>query len=228
MDLRTRLHNWIDTEAARLHHELDEIFAREDRAASHGGELLRVMIDAGHGGTDPGAEAGGLRESDIVLVYAKALEDELFNRDIPVGMTRSDDTFITLGERAAQANQWPATCFISLHANAASAPAANGAWIIHAKGSEEGFNLAFECWQELAGIPGIADDDEAVEIYEDESPWVGGRRLAVLRQTQMPAILVELGFITNDSDREQLTDPEMPPQVAKALADGIVAWYETR
>jgi N-acetylmuramoyl-L-alanine amidase len=183
-----------------------------------------ICIDPGHGGEDPGAVAGDVKEKAINLAYGLALRDELLSRGWDVILTRDIDVFETLGGRADLANQAGADCFVSLHANASSSAKARGAWVIHAPFSTHGKTLALRISEQLAKIGEIAE----AEVYPDESPWTGNRRLTVLHKTKMPAVLVELGFVTNDKDRAFLTEGQNQAKMAAAIGAGIAAWAKER
>lgn len=99
-----------------------------------------VVIDAGHGGRDPGAGQGALKEKDLVLSLARALRDELLRKGgVRVALTRSDDTFLVLAERSAIARRLNADLFLSIHADSTEGEAASGAtvYVLSAKGSNE-------------------------------------------------------------------------------------------
>ena len=203
---------------------------------------MKVAIDPGHGGRDPGATVGDKTEAVVVLPYAFALASELTKRGHTVVFTRTanedlapEATWPTPGKardlvrRVGIANRPPrADVFVSLHCNAAAANAANGAWVIYDDGTKTGDELAHAVFAELAKIGGIADRDAALEVYPDRSPWVGGRELHVISETDMPAILVELGFMTNAEDLAQLEASETRCAVARAIADGLDSWRKTR
>lgn len=196
---------------------------------------LHVVVDPGHGGRDQGAVVGTAREAEIVLPFAFALGAELFEaghharftrmRNIDLG-PRDDPKWKSkdLRARCMFANGWPADVFLSLHCNASSSHLANGAWVLHDDDTVRGIPLARCIFRELAKIPGIPDSDPAEEVYPDNSPWTGGREIYVLGGTTMPAALIELGFLTNAMDLEQLQQSETKLQVAKAIVRGLDAW----
>lgn len=188
---------------------------------------MRCTVDPGHGGKDPGAVSNGIRESDIVLVYADALATELRRRGHSVLQTRTGDEFVELSGRAACANAQRADAFVSLHCNASNSAAACGAWVIHCQGSARGRALASAVYDEL--LRGCEDmcagSPVSPPVYPDNSGWVGNRKLTVLRRTACPAILVELGFVTHDGDRTRLCEPGRADAVAAALAIGVEEWH---
>lgn len=188
-----------------------------------------IVIDPGHGGTDPGAVgARGQTEKDIVLIYAQDLRATLMRQGHNVRMTRRNDTFVPLSSRAQIANEFGADAFISLHANAAESKMANGAWVIYDDMTkpEKGKQLATNIFNYLKLIPGVPDLDPEIEVYSDKSPWVGYRDLAVLSQTRMPAVLVELGFMTNEEDLSQLQQAGVRTQIINAIANGLNQWLK--
>lgn len=230
---------------------------------------MRVMVDPGHGGKDPGAVSHGVVEKDIAMRYADALYDELNARGILAALTRDGDEDlapeeswptpgkgIDLRRRCERANDFRANAFVSIHANAGRA-AANGAWVLYCKGSHHGERLATDIFDHLAAIPGITDNDPEREVYSDASAATGYtskaaallrdcpphmketqwlyekglpakdwyRTIYVLRETKMPAVLVELGFLTNIDDAKQLQLSATVSAVTRAIADGIEAWW---
>lgn len=190
--------------------------------------MRRIMVDAGHGGRDPGAVDGGVKESMVSLHYATELAIAFEQLGFVVRMTRTGDEFISLGERVRLADAWPADIFISIHCNSSSNAAANGVWVIHDDdtGLKSGIALSHAVFRRMAAIPGIADDDPEIEVYPDRTGWVGNKELTVVSDTDMPAILVELGFLTNIMDREQLTATETVKKVAHAISVGVVDWLQ--
>lgn len=195
-----------------------------------------IVVDPGHGGDDPGAHvpnpegAGEVEEKALVVPYAMAIRDALLEAQYTTKLTRTGDTFVGLSERAEIANQSHALCFISVHANAASAEARNGAWILYDDKTKpkDGRALAESVFHSLSLIPGLTDSSPQAEVFPDGSPWVAGRQLTVLSKTRMPAILIELGFLTNEDDLGQLLNPDTRVAVARAVAVGVCEWHKER
>lgn len=188
---------------------------------------MRVAIDAGHGGHDSGAVAlDGTKEKDIVLDYAEVINDILTELGEETKMIRVNDDFIGLHLRASRADDWGADCLVSIHANAASRAAANGAWVIYDDKTKEdnGKALARYIFDEMDQIPGVGDQDPEAEVYPDGTGWVGGRQLAVISQSRCPAVLVELGFLTNPNDLADLKNPDVRNKICNAIAAGIRLW----
>ncbi len=197
-----------------------------------------IVLDAGHGGSDPGAtvQEGGpaglvVYEKDLTLLYALTLGGVLRTLGYEVHQTRNGDETVGLSERAREANRVGGLCFVSIHANAASAEAANGAWVIHDDRTlaENGKALAEYVFHHMNTVPGVGDQrEDRDEVFADGTPWVGSRQLTVLSKTRMPAILVELGFMTNVEDLKQIKDPDARSNIVQAIAAGIIEWHEGR
>lgn len=182
-----------------------------------------ICIDPGHGGRDPGAVAGGHREADIALEHALALGAALERVGCVPLYTRTTDRSLELAARCRAANEQKARVFVSLHCNASSSPRASGAWVIHQRGDAESAALAGRVAGFLDAVIRPAEPGDAVP-HPDQSGWTGDRSLYVLRGTRMPAILVELGFLTHEGDRARLLDPDQTELAAAAIAAEIARY----
>lgn len=172
--------------------------------------MKRVCIDPGHGGHDPGAVGGGVKEKDIALSVAKQIGAYLEVWGYAVMLTREDDTFVSLSGRAAKANSWGADLFISVHCNSAGDESANGVEVYHHERASEAAQDAAELIY-----------TKLVAISDLRTRGIKEADFAVLRETKMPAVLVELGFVSNPGDLAKLTDSAWQDDAAKAIADGI-------
>ncbi|PSB10690.1 N-acetylmuramoyl-L-alanine amidase [Pleurocapsa sp. CCALA 161] len=174
----------------------------------------RVIIDAGHGGYDSGAIGiNGLREKDVILPIALDVEEILRKQDIDVVMTRDKDIFISLEGRTDLANRVDADLFVSIHANAISLsrPDVSGLETYY---YDSGRRLAeLIHWSVLNGVD---IDDRSIRRA----------RFYVLRHSAMPAVLVEVGFVTGEVDASRLKDPDHRRQMAEAIARGIVEYIK--
>lgn len=170
-----------------------------------------VMIDPGHGGKDPGAIGiGGLREKDVILPISQQVAALLDQQGVQAVMTRSDDRFISLEGRVQMARQARATLFVSIHANAISLrrPDVNGV------------ETYYFSSQHLA---------EAIHSSMLQSLNVRDRRVRrsrfyVLRNNSIPAVLVEVGYVTGAEDAPRLASPAFQRQMAEAIARGILLY----
>ncbi len=171
---------------------------------------MLVCIDPGHGGHDPGAVGiHGTKESDITLKISLLLAKYLSELKINSILTRQEDIFIPLSSRAKIANQHNADLFVSIHCNAAFNRNALGAETYHFPASEEGKKLAVNVQNSLVQSTGLIDRG------------VKDMSFQVLRQTKMPAILVEVAFISNQYEEWMLGNETFQKMCAQAIAEGI-------
>ena len=179
---------------------------------------IKIYVDQGHNPVNPnaGAEGTGLREQDLVYTIGQELADRLrADPDFEVRLSRpTRDTLLgttnatSLAARVSEANRWGADYFISLHTNAASSPSAGGSEAyVYARGTPA-FGFAEDILTNLTDITGLRD--RGVQARPG---------LYVLRKTQMPATLVELGFITNPRDAALMRDE--PGVFAEGIYRGI-------
>lgn len=171
-----------------------------------------VVIDPGHGGRDPGAIGiGGLREVDVLWPIAQQVARQLEQQGIQVIMTRRDDYFVDLAPRVQIAKRANADLFVSIHANAINMrrPDVNGIEVYHFGRGED---LARAIHASILSSVSIGDRG------------VRRARFFVLRNNPMPAVLVEVGFVTGAIDAPKLADPGFRSQMADAIARGILLY----
>lgn len=192
---------------------------------------LLVVIDPGHGGRDPGAVSPTdqkVYEKNIVLSVALMVRDRLEAEGIPVKMTRETDEELSptvnadLLSRAQIANEADATLFVSIHLNSYDlkqngGSAVNGMEIYYYQGTR----MTYDHFDAKKLAETLAKDINAVNGMPVGDPL--SRGLSVLRNTQMPAALVEIGYITNVSDREKLMDDDFLQQTATGISNGIIS-----
>lgn len=175
-------------------------------------------LDAGHGGSDPGAvnDNLGLRESiaalDVCLYLGEALEKE----GARIYYSRTTDIYPTLSARTSQANSLNVDAFISIHLNSAASKEASG--------------IETLCYKANSGVSG-----ELAKIVQDNLIAVTGWKdrgvksrpdLHVLKATKMPAILCEIGFISNDEEAKQLFQEAVQVKIANAIARGVIKIFK--
>lgn len=171
--------------------------------------MARVVLDAGHGGENPGAIYNGRQEKDDALALTLEIGRILEENGVEVIYTRETDVFETPLQKAQEANRAGADYFVSIHRN--SSPVPN-----QYTGIE---TLVFNRYGEAARL--AYNINEELEEVGFENQGVNERtNLAVLRRTQMPAVLVEVGFINTEADNA-LLDARFD-DVARAIADGIL------
>ena len=181
----------------------------------------KIYIDQGHNPRNPnaGAEGNGLREQDIVFRVGIALRDLLVaNGNFEVRLSRpTADTQIgtsnstSLRMRVSDANAWGADYFISLHTNAATAASATGSEAFVYAAPSVAYDFAEDILRSMTEVTGLANRG----VFARPG-------LYVLRKTAMPAVLLELGFITNPSDAALMN--ENPGLFATGIYQGILAY----
>ncbi len=179
-----------------------------------------VCIDAGHGGDDVGAILDKRYEKNDTLEIAKLVKKYLKKQNIKVVMTRDKDKAVSLEERCNLANRKNAKLFVSIHRNSAKTGNGIEIWCNSAK-REEDTDLANAIIEKLQntdiqknrGVKYGTIDGENSDYY-------------VLKNTNMPSCLIELGFITDEKDNQLLDNYKK--DYAKAIADGIVETIESR
>lgn len=165
-----------------------------------------VCLDAGHGGTDPGACGNALKEKDITLKMVAKVGKLLTEQGVSVVYTRQSDTYVGLGERCRIANSKDCDIFVSIHTNSAANATANGIeTLCYTKN-----NLAYYIQQNL--IDKLKLTDRGVKERKD---------LYVLNSTDMQAVLIELGFISNKNEAELMKQESFLNNSAECIAKGI-------
>ena len=172
-------------------------------------EYYKVFIDAGHGGSDPGALGFGYRESDLNLQIAKKIESKLKSRGIDVKMSRSSDIYYSLSERAEMTNDYGADAFVSIHQNSAESASANGIETYYNRNKEEEKPLSNDVQTQVINKTGATNRG------------VKNAEFTVLVKSNMISALVECGFISNESEVKNLSDSDYQDKLATGIADGI-------
>ena len=171
--------------------------------------MAKVFIDAGHGGSDPGAVGNGLKEKNLTLAIAKECEKVLKADGVQVKMSRTGDTYPSLGERCRMANAWGADLFVSIHINAGGGTGFES-YIYNGSVSAETKRLQDAIHETIANGCGLKDRGQKRAGYY------------VLRHTAMPAVLTENGFIDNKADAAKLKDTAWLKKVGRLHAEGIL------
>lgn len=186
---------------------------------------IKIFIDQGHNPRDinTGAEGNGLREQDINYNVGTYLADLLradyrfsvrTSRTTPTEILGTNNT-TSLARRVNLANEWPADYFISIHANANTNPQINGSEVYVYRVDSQAYYLAGKILDSIVEIVGTKDNG----VRTNPS-------LYVLRRTNMPAVLVELGYVTNYDDAQKLRDEQY--RFAYAIYIGILNYFGYR
>ena len=174
-----------------------------------------VVIDPGHGGPDPGAVGiGGIRETDVVLEVSKIVKELLSEKGIKVSLTRKSEVDLDLPPRVSFANNTDADVFVSIHANAS-------------RGKRKDINgletFYYRGWKGRLLAKGI---QKQILRVSPGSPDRGVKqgRFYVIKNTRMPAVLVEIGFLTGRLDARRLEKNSHRKRIAYAIAKGILEY----
>ena len=183
-------------------------YAAKKSSSAGDGSPVTVVIDAGHGGYDRGGIPGQrVSEKDMTLDVARRLKSVLAASGYRVVMTRDSDVFVPLGTRCAIANSNRNAIFVSVHFNSATRSGASGIETYFY--SRDSLSLASAIHHYVAG--GAPSDNRGVRR----------RGYYVLRRTNMPAVLVECGFLTNPSEAAYAQNASYRQKLAEAIAAGV-------
>lgn len=186
-----------------------------EQGAEENEDLFKVVIDPGHGGEDPGSKgASGLYEKDFTLGLSKKVVERLKeNPDFEVYMTREDDTFLSAKERHRPnfANELLADMYISIHGNTFRNASVSGTETYYYR--EESLALADTIHKHLINATKFSDRGVRKEEY------------FVLKDTTMPAVLLEIGYLTNPQDEQMMLREDFQETVAHAIYEGIIEYY---
>jgi N-acetylmuramoyl-L-alanine amidase len=184
-----------------------------------------VIIDAGHGGRDPGASGvGGVLEKDVALAVAKLLAAKLPARlGVSVLLTRSDDSYVPVDERLPPPES-TASAFVSLHANACSDPHPRGLEVFYGGGRLRPASLTAASPEAVLLGRAIARAlrTEVGPVRHNARP----ADFAVLARNPVPGVLVEVGFLTQADDALRAQDAAYQERLTDALVDGLAAYLE--
>jgi N-acetylmuramoyl-L-alanine amidase len=204
-----------------------------------GKKIFTIVLDPGHGGKDPGNQAGGHNEKTCTLALANELHDQLVHAGFNVLLTRTKDRFVELAARPDLANRQHADLFVSLHFNATETGKAEvsgpetycitpvGASSSNAQGEganhgacpanrveDKSLRLAYQVQKSL--VRNLAAEDRSVRRA----------RFAVLRDAAMPAILVESGYMTHPTEGRRILDAGYRKMIAAAIVTGILNYQK--
>jgi len=177
-----------------------------------------VVIDPGHGGVDIGAQAQMIQEKVLALQTAMLVKKYLYNKGYPVVLTRSRDVFVSLEKRSSIANATKGKVFVSIHFNAFKGR--------HVKGIEVFYYNKGPMWRQVASKR-LAQIMLNKLVYATHAPSRGIKpgNFHVVRQTYMPAILIEGGFLTNAQERNLLKNKRYIEKVALSISDAIDQYF---
>jgi len=176
-----------------------------------GSPSLIVVVDAGHGGEDPGAVAAGVKEKDVVLDIVLRLFQLAQGGPVEVVLTRITDRYVDLKERVRFAEEVGAVLYLSVHANYSSNSRVRGieVWVDESRRPDDpSWALARAVLEDLVEATGAPDRGvRSQKLY--------------MRHTKLPAALAEVGYLSNPGERRRLLDPAYRERIAQGLLQGI-------
>ena len=177
--------------------------------------VFLVVLDPGHGGEDPGAVVGESLEKDINLAVALLVREQLAGQEgVSVFMTREEDVFLSLSDRADFANREKADLYVSIHANSLEDDSYAGIFTFYHPDKRSSRAAAQAIQAAVTTASGGFDRGVRSEDY------------AVLRETDMPAVLVETGFMTCPEELALLLDPDYQELLAQGITQGILDYRD--
>lgn len=185
--------------------------------------LYKIYIDPGHGGSDPGAEGDRTEEKDLTLKVGLALNDVLLESNFQTYMSRVDDSTINVRKRPGMANETDADVFVSIHFNAADPKKINnyrsvsGIETFYYENTESDSPVLAKYVQE-ALVEGLGFRDRGYQPADH----------CVTRETTMPAILIELGFLSNYDQENFYLEKENIEKAANCIKEGIENYFEEK
>jgi N-acetylmuramoyl-L-alanine amidase len=190
-----------------------------------GNEEIVIVIDPGHGGVDFGTHSNSkptYQEKNLNLATAKMLKTYLSQQGYTIILTRTDDTFISLEKRAEFANDKEPALFVSVHYNSAPSLDADGVEVFYYRSDLDKHRTKESKYLAKAIL------DKVLGTTKARSRGIKHGNFAVIRQTNMPAVLIEGGFLSNDEEMEKLKDPCYLKKIAWGITQGITAYLNKR
>lgn len=178
-----------------------------------------IVIDAGHGGSDPGAVGrGGLKEKDVTLDIARRVYQLLKgNTNAQVYLTRDTDRYVSLAQRSSMANSLGADSFVSIHINGAENGIERGIeTYAHYNSPRNAWALAWHIQDKLVKELGLRDRGLKADNFH------------VVRETNMDSVLLEIGFITDPTEEALLAKSSTRERAARAIFEGILSYYSNK
>jgi len=223
--IEAKIEWYKDTSIVNIVIENEEIIARAESVSRSYEKRTKypnavnkvVVVDAGHGGSEVGANYGGVYEKDVNLKIAKYVKEELEKNGVRVYMTRSGDVTTSLSYRTTLANSINADLFVSVHNNAMTNKSSiNGTEVLYPTSSIV-----------KNGITSYSLAKKLQEVVTKEAGTynkgiINRNNLYVLNKTNMPAVIVEVAYMSNWSDLKNLKDAEFLEKAGRAIAKGVL------
>jgi N-acetylmuramoyl-L-alanine amidase len=202
------------------------------------GPFALVIVDPGHGGNDSGTSKNGLLEKDLTLEVAQRVQRLLQERGLVVALTRADDTYVSLLDRALMANNQPDAVFVSIHFDEAGRSAATGIetyYATHAASFPERVASWLPFLQRTSTEPPNVESQSLAAFIQESlvahtqatNRGTRPQQFFVIGNVRYPAVLVEGGFLTNKDDVARLANADYREQMALGITEGIVRYRDT-
>jgi len=173
----------------------------------------KIVLDAGHGGTDYGAIREGINEKDITLDITRRVEAILRSKGYKVALTRSDDTFVSLEDRVSFSESEEPEVFVSIHVNSAVSTDPNG--------------IETHWYHDYSkSFAEVVHKHLVKELPNAKDRGLFKSKFYVINHTTDPAILCEIGFLSNETERNDIITDSRKQKTAKAIADGIIEYLK--
>jgi N-acetylmuramoyl-L-alanine amidase len=209
-----------------------------DEAPPQPAPFAVVVIDPGHGGQDSGTMKAGLVEKELTLDLARRVERLLHQRGLATLLTRADDSYVSLQDRAALANDQQECVFVSIHFDEAGRAAATGIetfYAAHPVSLPEGVASWLPFLQRTSSAPPDVESQSLATFIQESlvahtqavDRGTRPQQFFVIANVRHPAVLVEGGFLTNKEDVAKLANNDYREQMALAISEGIVRYRET-
>ena len=227
-DGRMSTNSWVDNN--RYYVGADGAWVKD--ASRDKNTKRAIFLDPGHGGSDSGAVENGVREKDLTLSVYSKVSSRLASLGYTVLTSRNTDKDVGLVNRADQANKSNADMFLSIHFNAGGRGTAYGIetyYYKHEQGYEPAINKdKHNSPERIEKSRKLANKIQQNLLYKTGAYDRGVKRasFAVLRETSIPSILVELGFIDNQEEVNKIKTNEYQEKLADGIVDGIVEYYK--
>jgi len=201
------------------------------------GGLRTVVIDPGHGGQDSGTMKSGLVEKELALDVARRLMQHLQGRGLVTLLTRANDSYVSLQDRATMANNQPESVFVSIHFDEAGRTAATGVETYYAS-HPVSFPERVASWlpfleRTSSEPPNLESQSLAASVQESlvvqtqaTNRGTRGQQFYVIANVRHPAVLVEGGFLTNKDDVAKLANADYREQIAIGIGEGILKYRD--
>ena len=175
-------------------------------------KTITVVIDAGHGGEDHGMKVEGFSEKEIVAAISQKIKDNNSDKEVIIHLTRTEDNFISLQDRVDFINNLKPDLILSLHVNGNKNTAVSGVEFYVSPSNKQ---------YEASKIIAEKINSHVVGNLKVQSKGVKDANFTILKNTEFPAITVELGYLTNENDRKFLTDNNQQEKIASIILDII-------